>query len=118
MYNGIVILEQWQKNENLIDKLLKDNIITKVDDNVESLHKRPLAEYVYVVNSDFFPNADSGCYLPTARVINNELVSSTRPLGITELYEAQKIIDSLEETKSSMQTKVNRLTNEQYQLSE
>lgn len=99
---GIVILEQWQKNENLIDKLLEQGVITKVYNDFVLYLTNPRT-YAYEVASDFFPYTPPGSYLPTAVVIDNKLVERTRVIKIEELQEAQKSFDLIKERKALLE---------------
>ena len=105
---GLIILEQWQKNENLIDKLLEDKIISKVE-HEEILYATRPAKCMYGVESDFFPNTPDGSYAPVAIVTDGQLVSDSRPLDVHELKEAQQSFDLLNQKANLLKKEIGQL---------
>lgn len=109
MSYGLIILEQWQKNENVIDKLLEDKVIEKVV-HEEILYATKPIKYMYGVESDFFPDAPDGVYAPVVIVIDGELVDSSRPLRIDELQAAQQSFDLFNEKTNLLKKEIGQLT--------
>ena len=93
MGHGIVILEQWQENEQLIDQLLENKKISKVE-NREINYSKVSRELHYVVESDFFKEELRNHYYPTCKVIGGELIQCTRPLNVQDFEDAQKTMDT------------------------
>lgn len=116
MYNGIVILEQWQENKGLIDELLEKGVISKFDNECEINRAWVTREYFYCVQSDFFPEVQEGRVLPTARVIDDKLVQSAYPITVFELEDAQRFMSTFKEEKALLEKEVRNLKYEEDNL--